>query len=215
MLKLIEDAYTDGQKSIIRSSASGTKELQNAVLRIGVEIGKTLVKEYFLKNTEIRTPMDATLSKFLPWIPLCAIITTRDDFNFLGQGISSILDNSISGYMDFKGQRGLQALTADITHMDLPNAKGQHVDTLVIAKAVLATGCTAIHLTKTSLGRYLPRKLIIASVFYSSQGVADLSHELPNADIILVGDEDHVNESGMLVPGVGNLDLRLSGEAHA
>jgi len=215
MPKLIEDAYTDGQKSIIRSSASGTEELRKAVSRIGVEIGKTLVKEYFLEAMEIRTPMDATLSKLLPRIPLCAIITTKDDFYFLGQGISSILDNSISGYMDFEGQRGLQALNADITHMELPNAKGQHIDTLIIAKAVLATGCTAIHLTKTAFNRYLPRKLIIASVFYSRQGVADLSHELPNADLILVGDEDQVNDNGMLVPGVGNLDLRLSGEAHA
>jgi uracil phosphoribosyltransferase len=57
--------------------------------------------------------------------------------------------------------------------------------------------------------KYMPRNTIIASVFYSKQAVAELSQEIPNADIIVIGDPDALDENGMLVPGVGNLDVRL------
>jgi len=49
--------------------------------------------------------------------------------------------------MDFGGLRGPEALTSQIRAIDLPEIKrGQFVETLIIAKSVLATGCTAIHL---------------------------------------------------------------------
>jgi uracil phosphoribosyltransferase len=211
MIHFIENPYVISQKTIVRSSSSEPDELQRAISRIGVEIGKKLVEEYFLFMSTIQTPMNEVLSIDMPKIPFCAIVTTRDDFDCLGKGISSILDNSLVGYMDFEGQRGLQALNAKIAHMELPQLKGQYVDTLIIAKAVLATGCTAIHLAKTAISKYLPRRIVIASIFYSKQGVAELVHEIPNADILLIGAQDNLNKDGMLVPGVGDLDKRLLG----
>ncbi|MEO1818890.1 uracil phosphoribosyltransferase [Pseudomonas sp.] len=211
MISYIDDQYASSQKSIIMSSESESEQLRAAVFRLGEELGKRLVELYFLEPTEIRTPMKACVRRSLPKIPLCSIITTRDDFEYLGKGMARVLDNSIMGYMDFEGQRGIQALNAQITHMELPEPIGQHVDTLVIGKAVLATGCTAIHLAKTVFGKYLPRRVVISSLFYSEQGVADLMHEIPNADLILVGEPDTIDDNGMLVPGVGNLDKRLAG----
>jgi uracil phosphoribosyltransferase len=211
MINVIESPYVNGQKSLIMSSASNSNELKKANYWLGVEIGKKLVESYFLVDSNIQTPMNVCVTTKIPRIPLCAIVTTRDDFDYLGKGIASILDNSIVGYMDFEGQRGLQALNADIAHMKLPQPRGQPVDTLIIGKAVLATGCTAIHLAKTAFNKYLPRRIIIASVFFSEQGVAELAHEIPNADIFVVGDHHAVNADGMLIPGVGNLDQRLAG----
>lgn len=211
MINLITNQYAIAQKSIIMSSESGSEQLRIAVNRLGVELGKKLVELYFLQSEEISTPMKSKVLRSLPRVPLCSVITTRDDFEYLGKGMASVLENSILGYMDFEGQRGIQALNADIAHMELPEPIGQHVDTLVIGKAVLATGCTAIHLAKTALGKYLPKRIVISTLFYSEQGVAELTHEIPNADLILVGDPDSINDKGMLVPGVGNLDERLAG----
>lgn len=154
--------------------------------------------------------MRIEVTRPIPIFPLCAIITTKDDFEYLGKGISSVINNSIKGYMDFEGIRGTKALNAEIQNMILPEIKGQNVDTLIIAKAVLATGFTAINLAKNAIAKYLPRKIIIASVFYSESGVRELMHNIPNADIFLVGEHDSLNGDGMLVPGVGDLDKRIS-----
>jgi uracil phosphoribosyltransferase len=209
MSYVLNSAYAESQKSIIRDSRSTPDDLKRSINALGEEIGRKLIVDHFLFEESITTPMNSNVRGFLPKIPLCAIITTRDDFAFLGKGISSTLQNSISGYMDFEGQRGVQALNANIRHMELPELKGQHVHTLIIAKAVLATGCTATHLAKVAINTYMPRQIIITSIFYSEHAVAELNHEIPNADILTVGVSDTLNEDGMLVPGIGNLDQRL------
>lgn len=211
MTHVLESQFASSQKSIVMSKDSAPDDLRRSVNILGVEIGKAIIENYFLTRTSIETPMKVEVERFLPRIPLCAIVTTKDDFEFLGHGISSVIGNCIKGYMDFQGQRGSQALTAKIMHMELPEPKGQNVNTLIVAKAVLATGCTAIHLTKTAINKYFPRNIIIASIFYSEQGLAEIKHEIPNADILVVGSPDYVNDDGMLVPGVGDLDLRLRG----
>jgi hypothetical protein len=118
-------------------------------------------------------------------------------------------DNSLSGFMDFKGRRGVTALDSPVRNIDLPHSSDEPVVNLIIGKAVLATGCTAISLTKESTRKYMPRRIIIASCFYSKKGVSELMHEIPNADLILVGEADKINNDGMLEPGIGNLDQRL------
>lgn len=205
----LDSLYSESHKSVIRDSRSTPVELKESVRRLGEELGKKIIMDYFLVRESITTPMNSRLDGLLPKIPLCAVITTTDDFSFLGTGISSVLQNSISGYMDFNGQRGIQALNAEIRHMELPEPKGQSVHTLIIAKAVLATGCTAIHLAKKAMSEYMPRNIIIASVFYSQNALAELSYEIPNSDIIVVGEPDMLDDDGMLIPGIGNLDNRL------
>jgi len=204
----ITSNYAEGKKSIIMDSSSSKENLQESITELGSELGKKIIEDYFSEKNTFSTPMSTVVERIYPDIPLCAIITTSDDFLYLGKGITSTLNNSILGYMDFNGKRGIQALDSKVRHMELPDPKGQ-VHTLVIAKAVLATGCTAINLTKTAVSRYMPRNIIIASVFYSEQAKHELNHEFPNADIIVVGTPDELDDNGMLVPGVGNLDQRL------
>lgn len=209
-IKRLDSSYSESHKSVIRDSRSKQVELKESVRTLREELGKKIITDYFLVRESITTPMNIQLDDiWLPRVPLCAVITTKDDFSFLGIGLSSVLSNSISGYMDFNGQRGVQALNAEIRHMELPEPKGQSVNTLIIAKAVLATGCTAIHLTKKAMSKYMPRKIIITSVFYSQNALVELNYEIPNSDIIVVGDPDMLDDDGMLVPGIGNLDNRL------
>ena len=55
----------------------------------------------------------------------------------------------------------------------------------------------------------MPRNLIIVSYFFSQNGVNELNTALPNADIYVSEKDDNIDASGMLNPGVGNLDLRI------
>lgn len=209
MDRKIDSRFAEAQKSIVMDSSSSKAALRQSVWLLGQEMGKKVIEDYFLSKGTLQTPMNVQVERIVPTVPLCAIVTTRDDFEFLGKGISSVLYNSIAGYMDFEGRRGLQALNAQIQHVELLEPKGQHVHTLIVAKAILATGCTAIHLTRSAMSKYMPRQIIISSIFFSEHAVAELHHEIPNADIIVIGSPDSLDEDGMLVPGVGILDQRL------
>lgn len=79
-----------------------------------------------------------------------------------------------------------------------------------VAKAVIATGCTAITLVQKAYKKYMPKGIIIVSAFYCKRGLDEVSFELPNVDIYVGNEKDDIDDSGMLIPGVGNLDLRLN-----
>lgn len=206
---MLNEDFVIAQTSIIRNKDSSPSQLQKSLFLLGQEIGKKIVEKYYLCKEDIVTPMNQALNSLLPKVPLSIIITTKDDLEYMGKGIASVLENCELGYMDFEGRRGLQALNSPIRYIELPELSNKAVDSLIVAKAVLATGCTAISLTKTALSKFFPKRLIIATIFYSKKGLSDLLEEFPHADIFVVGQPDEINEDGMLVPGIGNLDQRL------
>lgn len=144
----LDDKFVIAQAAIVRSINSSKEDIKKALFLLGQEIGKKNIENYYLAEKEITTPMNESISSLLPKFPLSVIITTRDDIEHLGKGLATILDNCKLGYMDFEGRRGLEALNSSIRMLQLPEIKNKVVDSLIIGKAVLATGCTAISLTK-------------------------------------------------------------------
>lgn len=140
------------------------------------------------------------------------MISTRDDYYNFGKGIAQNFENPLRGYMDFGGLRGLEALSGPYLAIELPNvSSGRNVDNLIIAKSVLASGCTAIALAQKAIEKYRPKNIIIASIFYSEVGIREVLRDIyPTPSIIVVGEPDELNADGFLSPGVGNLDERMS-----
>ncbi len=206
---IIETAYCQSQKSTIRSAKTPPEILAKSIKNLGEEFAKTIIEKYHLSEKKIQTPMEHSIDALMPDYLRSVVITTKDDFLSLGTGISQKLENVLNGYMNFEGRRGPEALDSMVRDMDLPNSKDEPVTNLIIGKAVLATGCTAISLTKEAVRKYLPRRVILVSIFYSKRGVSEVLGEIPNADIFLINGSDDINEDGMLIPGIGNLDQRL------
>jgi uracil phosphoribosyltransferase len=208
----VTEQYVIAQANTIRQKDSTSDDLKKAAYKIGDEIGKKIIARYFLKEQTIITPEGFAVEATIPEIPLSVIVTTKDDLKYFGQGLAASLENCKQGYMNFEGRMGYEALNYPIREIELPLIKNAVVNTLVIGKAVLATGCTAISLTKTAMAHYMPNRLIIAAIFYTKPGLNDLRREFPNADLLVVGEPDELREDGMLIPGIGHLDKRIKGE---
>src|SRR5216683_1980154 len=202
----ITDPYVIAQANTIRNRETLPGELRKAIYRVGGELGKKVVEKFCLKQETLKTPMNHEMTCIVPDIPASAIITTRDDMQYFGMGVTEVLGNCTRGFMDFRGHRGLQALNSSVRDIEFPDMKHNAVNLLIIGKSVLATGCTAVSLTKAALYHFLPEKLIIISIFYSNAGIAELKSSFPNAHIFVVGDPDLLTEDGLLVPGIGLLE---------
>ena len=206
---IINSSYCESLKNVVRNNDSTSDDLKKAIIELGEELAKKIIEKFYLTNREIITPMERSINGLYFNYPRTVILTTKDDMNSLGIGLERKIKNSLRGYMDFEGRRGLQALTAPIRSLELPDSQNTPVVNLIIGKAVLATGCTAISLTKTAIRKYMPHNIIIVSIFYSEQGVIEIFEELPNINLFLVGKPDFLNQNGMLEPGIGNLDKRI------
>jgi uracil phosphoribosyltransferase len=211
-VRIIEDRHTLALATEIRSESTENVKLKELLFQLGYKIGIEIVSENLLTTSDIITPMKHEFRGYMFNNTTNIIYSTKDDYEYFAKGISSAIPNSMMGYLDFQGVRGVDALTQPIRSASHPIIKhGTTIDTIIIAKAVLATGCTAISLAKNILGRYHPKNLVIASVYYSEMGIHELLSEIPSIkNIYTVGNPDKLNEHGMLIPGVGNLDARLS-----
>lgn len=204
----VTSKYVEGLKLSVRDGEAQGESLRIDLARIGEELAKRIVEDHLLSNKRVKTPMGVEVEGWAPSFPRVVVVTTRDDFSSLCEGFGRVIDNVSSGYMDFKGARGEKALTAPLAAVQLPDEK-EPVHSVIIAKSVLATGCTAIRLVKEVVRKYAPKNVFIASVFYSNRGVQEMVAEFPHYDLYVVGDRDEIDQEGMLVPGVGDLDARL------
>ncbi len=209
-MKKVTGPFINILQTKIRDRETPTEELRRTLYKLGEYIATEIIGHEFIGKKSIITPLNQEYQGYIMIQSKKIVISTRDDYDYFAAGIADNLPNCLRGYMDFDGLRGEEALSSPIRSIELPDInKGQHVDTIIIDKSILATGCTAISLLRKSIEKYMPSKIIVASAFYSNHGIADLKTEVPNCKIYVCGDADSLNEDMMLIPGVGNLDNRM------
>jgi len=210
VVKIKESKFMQSLTTLVRNKETDSNDLQNLLFEIGRIIGAEIVGEEFTKIDNITTPMNNPFIGLSVTYKNIMIIGTRDDFEFFLKGLAKMFPNADIGYMDFNGQRGVETYTAGIRSLVIPETpQGTLFDALIIAKSVLATGCTAVSLAKEAIAQLMPIKIIIASCFYSDRAIKEVHDQLPLAKLYLLGEPDTLNDDGMLVPGVGNIDERM------
>jgi uracil phosphoribosyltransferase len=193
---------------IVRNRDSTPEEIRHALGNLGQEVGRELASVLCLEPTVVVTPLNESCSTLKLRDELTAVVTTKADLELYGKALASKLEPVIIGNMDFEGRRGLTALDTPVREVELPIPHGRQVVNLVVAKSVLATGCTAISLTRTAMRYYQPERLVIATLFYSLTGIDELAAEFPDAQFLVLGEADKLDDNGMLHPGVGLIEQR-------
>lgn len=194
----------------IRDCSSSKTELQESLYDLGYLIGIQVCNDCFLYDKKIQTPMECDFYGKTLIEDNNVIISTRDDYLYFAAGIAKSIKCNYQGFIDFNGSRGENIYRSPIRTIELPDiTNGKPIENVIIAKSVVATGCTAITLAKKAFEKYMPRRLTIVSYFYSQNGIDEISTALPNADIYVNEKDESIDASGMLTPGVGNIDLRI------
>lgn len=194
----------------VRDKETKTEDLQTTLYKLGEYIVSEIIGNEFVEEEIITTPLEHKYKGLVIMEPKIVVMSTRDDYDYFASGISHSLVNCISGYMDFGDNRGLDTYSSPVRAVELPEiGTGEFVDTVIIAKSVLATGCTAISLLRKAIEKYIPSNIIICSVFYSEEGIRDIKRELRKCKIYVCGEPDTLNKNGFLIPGIGDIDERL------
>lgn len=206
----IKDKFAECHKNIIRNKYSSGNEIIKSLNILGGEIGKKITEHSCIDQSHFKTPMNIEMDGVCFIKENALLVSTSVDGGGISEGIKNTLPaTTYLAKMEFKGARGRQALIAPVRNIELPVIE-ESVKFMIVAKSVLATGCTAIRLTKAALVRVMPTKIYIATIFYSMPGIAELAREFPNAYICVVGEPDEINADGMLLPGIGDLDTRIT-----
>ncbi len=132
----------------------------------------------------------------------------------LHQGFLNVFDRAgnafVSAYRYYKDKE-CRELDVHIEYIASPNLTGK---TLLLADPMLATGESMELAWKAFLSKGTPKRLLIASVIASRQGVEHLQQVFPNDDIALwcAAIDPELNERSYIVPGLGDAGDLAYGE---
>ena len=89
-----------------------------------------------------------------------------------------------------------------VQYVKLPEIKPE--DTVIVADPMLATGSTMSAVLDELLDGTTPQELLVLSAVSAPEGVERISSEHPEAELVTVSVDDHLDEEGFIVPGLGD-----------
>ncbi|MHB9287520.1 uracil phosphoribosyltransferase [Halobacteriales archaeon Cl-PHB] len=119
------------------------------------------------------------------------------------QGIISASRDEEAGMTD-------ESFPITVDYVKLPDI--EPTDTVIVADPMLATGSTmCAALAELTAGGPDPEHLIVLSAVSAPPGLDRVASEFPEADLVTVGVDDHLDENGFIVPGLGDAGDRAFG----
>jgi uracil phosphoribosyltransferase len=112
------------------------------------------------------------------------------------QGVISAGRNEDAG-MDDDGQ-----FPIDIDYEKLPEITSD--DTVIVADPMLATGSTMCAVLERVLDGADPAEVLVLAAVSAPAGVERVTDEFPEARLLTVAIDDHLNDEGFIIPGLGD-----------
>ncbi|EMA40184.1 uracil phosphoribosyltransferase [Halococcus hamelinensis] len=112
------------------------------------------------------------------------------------QGVISAGRDESAGMND----EGEFPITIDYTKLPEITEK----DTVIVADPMLATGSTMCTVLDHVLSDADPERLIVLSAVSAPPGLLRVGEAYPEADLLTVSIDDHLDENGFIVPGLGD-----------
>ncbi|MCU4717523.1 uracil phosphoribosyltransferase [Halapricum hydrolyticum] len=102
-----------------------------------------------------------------------------------------------SGGMDDAGEFDIE-----VDYVKLPEIHPE--DTVIVADPMLATGSTMATVLEHVQEMGDPERLLVLAAVSAPEGLVRLNEQFPDVEILSVAIDDHLDEEGYIVPGLGD-----------
>ncbi|NCC67112.1 MAG: uracil phosphoribosyltransferase [Clostridia bacterium] len=191
--------------SIMRDKATSSKEFRELVSEIATLMCYEVTRDLPLEEIEIETPVSKAKVKRIAGKKLALVPILRAGLGMV-DGMLTLVPNAKVGHIGlFRDPETLEPvkyyckMPPDINERDV-----------IIVDPMLATGgssCAAIGFMKEFGCKHIKLMCLIGA----PEGVARVQKEHPDVDIFIAALDDHLNEHGYIVPGLGDAGDRIFG----
>ncbi|MEE1115191.1 MAG: uracil phosphoribosyltransferase [Eubacterium sp.] len=190
---------------IIREIGTGTKEFREIVGEIAMLECYEATRNLSLEQVEIETPIQATTVERLGGKKLAIVPILRAGLGMV-PGMQTLIPSAKVGHIGM--YRDPETLAPVEYYCKLP-ADIEERDVFVV-DPMLATGGSACDAIR-QLKKHGCRNIRFLCIIAAPEGLARLQEEHPDVDIIVGSLDDHLNENGYIVPGLGDAGDRIFG----
>ena len=191
--------------TIMRDENTSVKDFRELVSEIGMLITYEATRDLPMEEVEIETPITMAKTKVLAGRKLALVPILRAGMGML-DGMLTLLPAAKVGFIGlYRDEETLQPveyfckLPQDIAERDV-----------LVLDPMLATGGSAIDAI-TQIKKHGAKRIKFIGLLGAPEGIKALHEAHPDVDIYLGAQDDHLNENGYIVPGLGDAGDRIYG----
>lgn len=189
----------------LRRKETGSKDFRTLISEIAMLMCYEATRGLKLRDIEIETPICTTIAKELKGKKMAVVPILRAGLGMV-DGLLSIIPAAKVGHIGL--YRDPETLEPVEYYCKLPEDSSERE--IFVVDPMLATGgssVAAIQMLKDKGVKNIHFMCIIAA----PEGVTRMEREHPDVDIYIGALDDHLNEHGYIVPGLGDAGDRIFG----
>lgn len=191
--------------TLIRDKNTSSKDFRELLQEITLLMGYEITRDLPLEDVEVETPITKTIGKRLAGKKMGIVPVLRAGLGMV-EALLDLIPSARVGHIGL--YRDPQTLKPVEYYCKLPSDIGERF--FIVTDPMLATGgsaSAAITLLKERGAKAIKLMCLVAA----PQGVEVVQKEHPDVDIYVAVLDDHLNEKGYIVPGLGDAGDRIFG----
>lgn len=202
---ILDHPLVQHKVSHLRDKNTGTKEFKELVSEIAMLLCYEATRDLPTEEVEVETPIAVAKTRMLAGRKLALVPILRAGLGMV-DGMLTLLPAAKVGHIGlYRDETTLDPveyyckLPADVAERDV-----------LVLDPMLATGgsaCDAI----TQIKKRGARSIKFLGIIAAPEGLAKLHEQHPDVDIYVAALDDHLNENGYIVPGLGDAGDRIFG----
>ena len=190
---------------IIRRQETGSKDFRQLISEIAMLMCYEATRDLKLTDVEIETPISKMTAKELAGKKLAVVPILRAGLGMV-DGMLSMIPAAKVGHIGL--YRNEETLEPVEYYCELPKDCAERE--VFVVDPMLATGGSATAAI-TMLKNKGVKKIRFMCIVAAPQGIERMQKEHPDVDLYVGALDDHLNENGYIVPGLGDAGDRIFG----
>jgi uracil phosphoribosyltransferase len=205
---VVSHAYAKHTLSELRDVETEQVEFRKGLVTLGRICGYEIIDGRMeTEYVAIETPLEETMGERVNGLEDVVIVNVLRAATPFVEGLLKAFPRArqgvISASRDETARRDDGTFPISVDYVKLPEIRPS--DTVIVADPMLATGSTMCavldHITENAAE---PDTLLVLSAVSAPDGVVRLAEEYPEIDHLTVSIDDHLDEEGFIVPGLGD-----------
>lgn len=191
--------------SILRDQSTSVKEFRELISEIAMLMCFEATRDLPLEDVEVQTPVDVAHCRQIAGKKLAVVPILRAGLGMV-DGMVTMMPNVKVGHIGlFRDPETLEPvkyyfkMPPDITERDI-----------IVVDPMLATGGSAVAAV-TFLKEVGAQHIKLMNIIAAPEGVQAMQEAHPDVDIYVAALDDHLNDHGYIVPGLGDAGDRIFG----